>query len=800
MHTDKDLAAANSSEGPEKQEDIQEENLEWLLDMEDSEPEDTLFAVEGDEYEDTGLSAFEAQVAARPMTRGNDKGDDLDNYVAEEIVISSDAASNDIFGSAEVEEEEQVQEDESGGEESMAIDFTRRDDAHSAARARSLDEGADVLGLESEDDIGDMPLAIQRVKSAPRKKKRAVKVAAAAAEQEQSAVAAEKTAAETMVDESTVITSRASTEALDDQLLSTAMTDSQSLATAVGGDIATTSGDSEDSAPALSELEEAPTPTQVADPQQPAVANEGEEESPLVAAQDAEAPTFEGVESQAQELTLEDALDDLEIEAVAGEATAAGIENDLDLEFDDSFGDLDDLSIETGSAVADLDDDLDLGADDDLVLEFDATIDGLEELSAEVAAEPAQTADEAPAVAQDDLELEFDDLSAEAASPLEYPVSAAPDNAADDLELEFEDSLGDLDDLQLESAGEVAAFEDELSDEASEDMSIDFESSLGDLDELPELEEELVASEDAQETDVAPTVGQLEDLALQSVVQLPVVQLELQRAADRRKTELGIAEVQLDVEVVQATVEQDVQDRLGAGFAPVTEVLNELPAALHGLPGGELESIFVRILDGEENRNGLFRETACAPAPSSDINVTTEDVPGAAATADEEVDGFGEDIFGDDLDDDFSDELDQEGAGFFSDVDAAFAALSQPEEAESDEICGVDLQEFGAESDAEDPVAEVDEEEVTAPKEVQEQVQDPVVACEAEEEEPVPVHEEVVTADVDGSDLSWCIPQDIEFSYTSQSGGEIFADFLDAFIEEGSAEIEKLEDLVSEWE
>ena len=45
-----------------------------------------------------------------------------------------------------------------------------------------------------------------------------------------------------------------------------------------------------------------------------------------------------------------------------------------------------------------------------------------------------------------------------------------------------------------------------------------------------------------------------------------------------------------------------------------------------------------------------------------------------------------------------------------------------------------------------------------------------------------------------------CIPAGITFSQASPGGGEIFADFLDAFIEEGSSELEKLEDAVAAWE
>ncbi len=49
-------------------------------------------------------------------------------------------------------------------------------------------------------------------------------------------------------------------------------------------------------------------------------------------------------------------------------------------------------------------------------------------------------------------------------------------------------------------------------------------------------------------------------------------------------------------------------------------------------------------------------------------------------------------------------------------------------------------------------------------------------------------------------DMSWCIPDGISFHHSSPSSGEIFAEFLDAFIEEGSSELEKLEDAVSAWE
>lgn len=66
------------------------------------------------------------------------------------------------------------------------------------------------------------------------------------------------------------------------------------------------------------------------------------------------------------------------------------------------------------------------------------------------------------------------------------------------------------------------------------------------------------------------------------------------------------------------------------------------------------------------------------------------------------------------------------------------------------------------------------------------------------EMDPVPIPEEPVRAL--SEDAAWCIPEGIEFSYTSSSGAEIFDDFLEAFLEEGSVELEKLEDAVAAWE
>jgi chemosensory pili system protein ChpA (sensor histidine kinase/response regulator) len=130
---------------------------------------------------------------------------------------------------------------------------------------------------------------------------------------------------------------------------------------------------------------------------------------------------------------------------------------------------------------------------------------------------------------------------------------------------------------------------------------------------------------------------------------------------------------------------------------------------------------------------------------------------------------FEEDIFSSDLVDDFGAAVETSAV----DVDAMINALADIE-TDTDEICGVAVDEF-ATSDL--GTSESAEQETVEPEDVS------GAALETEE-----------------GDLSWCIPAQITFSYTSQSVAEVFTDFLDAFIEEGASELEKLEDAMAEWE
>jgi hypothetical protein len=97
VHTDNERCEPGIEGVVDSGEDVKEKSLRWLLDMDLSEPEEKLFTVPGSEYCDEGLSAYEAEVAGRPLVRGHADSDELSSYVAEEIVLSSDSERSDIY-------------------------------------------------------------------------------------------------------------------------------------------------------------------------------------------------------------------------------------------------------------------------------------------------------------------------------------------------------------------------------------------------------------------------------------------------------------------------------------------------------------------------------------------------------------------------------------------------------------------------------------------------------------------------------------------------------------------------------
>ena len=163
MYRDNEVGKFKLDPVADSEDENQEKSLRWLLDMDLSEPEETLFTVSGEAYSDTGLSAYEAEVAGRPLVRGNANSDDLASYVEEEIVISSEHSAGNIYGSKQ-ESIADLPEGKSA-EEFMAIDYSRGREEPQGIPTSSVDEGSDILGLSGDDDIGEKFLSIKRVKS-----------------------------------------------------------------------------------------------------------------------------------------------------------------------------------------------------------------------------------------------------------------------------------------------------------------------------------------------------------------------------------------------------------------------------------------------------------------------------------------------------------------------------------------------------------------------------------------------------------------------------------------------------------
>ncbi|PLW70320.1 hybrid sensor histidine kinase/response regulator [Pseudohalioglobus lutimaris] len=185
--------------------------------------------------------------------------------------------------------------------------------------------------------------------------------------------------------------------------------------------------------------------------------------------------------------------------------------------------------------------------------------------------------------------------------------------------------------------------------------------------------------------------------------------------------------------------------------------------------GGEQQEVLPEVgeLPGIEHGARTVAETVDAPVV--EVTPAEPDVLGDSNWEDEVLQVFEEDIF----DTDLTEEEALEAASA-EHIDRLLEDLGADTELPG-EICGVEVEAFAGSSANEE--LSIDD----APEEAPVEVAIPAVAQTTE-------------------DMSWCIPQGIDFHHSSPGSGEIFAEFLEAFIEEGSSELEKLEDAVSAWE
>ena len=127
------------------------------------------------------------------------------------------------------------------------------------------------------------------------------------------------------------------------------------------------------------------------------------------------------------------------------------------------------------------------------------------------------------------------------------------------------------------------------------------------------------------------------------------------------------------------------------------------------------------------------------------------------------------------------------------DVDALFESLGASSEADIGDICGVEVAEFDSTETAEDLV----EPAVGSQPVAELPVSAAIGSCQSDDAQR---DDSRTAASPETANSAWCIPANIRFNSTSPGSSELFRDFLNAFLEEGAVEIEKLEDAVGQWE
>ncbi len=162
MQSDNENSATSTEPSLDTIESSKESTLEWLMELDRDEPEEHLFVVDRKMSADFSLSAYEAEVAARPMIRGRAGADDLDTYIGEEIVLS-EAGGSDIYSSG-TDDDQAKSEEEEAFEGLMAVEFSRASNEEAEGLATNVVDGSDILGLDDDDDIGDAYLVVKRVK------------------------------------------------------------------------------------------------------------------------------------------------------------------------------------------------------------------------------------------------------------------------------------------------------------------------------------------------------------------------------------------------------------------------------------------------------------------------------------------------------------------------------------------------------------------------------------------------------------------------------------------------------------
>ena len=677
MHTDKNTETANGDGAlgfteVDTVESSEESTLRWLLDMDMSEPEENLFTVDVDQLADTELTGYELDVASRPMIRGAAGADDLENYIEEEIVISSEGQASDIYSDSLSATNGAEQARGQAPEENMAIDFSRPEPSRRDKISAAVAEGLDILGLDDDDDIGEKFLVIRRKKS-------------------EGHHAAE---------------------------------------TASGESLAADAAHGTPSQTPAPRLEEAPQLRLVSTPAHAGVANEQ--------TVDTVAPVVTGDSAATQ------GDDTSVISACEGEAASP--------------------SKDVLGYIANVPAPSDDAAFDEYLVQGEQLCQG---------------------------EVDFDGLCLEG----EEPDGSFDLTFEDDID--YHQDFQQLEDFDGHPATSVTLHIPQFMQQVVAAVDAHLEA-VG----LPagSVQAELELATDAAHADQLRAAGYEPAVAVCGMV--PGIFQKLEQA------EIDTLFLRL-LQVESGTYKNRLLEEGAAAHAGESEPSPALaPAAADSAPQLE-EGAFPGELDtlddtdalaadqwqpGEDDIEDIFAELDAEVAVIGDLEGATDVLPEGgsvtAGAADQEagidqfllaeqreepaeqelMQIFGEDIFAEDIDL----ALGSGAAEAATDIDAVFDELHQVP-GDGDDICGLEVEEF-VESRAE------------------------VAAELAEETEETTA----VAADTDtqsgGGDRPWYLPAGVAFADSSPSSGEIFPDFLDAFIEEGASELEKLEDAVALWE
>jgi len=684
VHTDKNRESLPGTDNLDAAEDLQDSTLEWLLDMDMSEPEERLFAVERTGDADVGLTDYEMAVAQRPLTRGSAGADNLENYVSEEITISSETQSSDIYGGSAGVQEARGQRPGSQPTDSMAIDYSRNSSAHGSVDSAGTKEGIDILGLVDDDDMGEKYLAIKRVKPEAPKRETPTQKAGAPEQQDEPA--------------------------------------------------------------SLAEMARRLPP------------------------RESTAPSDSGEE---QQITVEAG-------AVASAEADAAIECEMQLPAKGGVNLADTSAVEEAG-----------GTD-----------------TGELPAAPLLLA-EAPALRLVEPAAVFDlannDPKPSADVAAEHPLAS-----------------GDLSDGQgLAAAGDVfgyiAAAPPPGDDEAFDEYLLNGGQLAAGVTDFDELSMELGDGEASFDTAATEAIDYHEDFYSLAnndgdvvgvlTPLIPQLMKEVSAAVSARLSGLGLDPSAVQAELMLAGDPEVVAQLVADGFEPAIAIFSAPLESLQNLRQVDVDAIFLRLTGDADgaNCNRLFSEDFAVPAADEGLS--------AVSDIDDEEDQFR--VFEDDIfADEFGADMADVGATPQADIDALFDSLGLMTD-DADDICGLDVEEFvepvtqlkvveqsrepaRAEEAAagSDPAVVSDKADAAAKKTAVEEVRAPSESAPATGRDVAAIE----PAGPQSTERFWCIPEGISFSESSPGGGEIFADFLDAFIEEGSAELEKLEDAIASWE